>query len=194
MWGENKGKVEKKRIGASSSRRETEKQETDKIAMEAPNLWSESVPKAGTTINTSRRLLSLIMSKHCVVAFVSSPAPRSPPPSNAFRIACDGRICAVLSGEARSSPVTDYYRTMAEIRPIEPRKISNKSIANDRHGGILRLFFFWGERNYQAQTLRRESQDPVHRLMPSLLTPRQLTRFSWPLKEPTLSPRRTSHT
>lgn len=113
--------------------------------MEAPNLWSRSVPKSGTTINTSRRLLSLVMSKHCVVAFVSSPAPRSPPPSNAFRIACDGQICAVLSGEARSSPVTDYYRTMAEIRPIEPRKISNKSIANDRHGGILRLFFFFGE-------------------------------------------------
>lgn len=40
----------------------------------------------------------------------------------------------------------------------------------------------------------KESQDPVHRLMPSLLTPRQLTRFSWPLSEPTLSPRSTSHT
>lgn len=30
--------------------------------------------------------------------------------------------------------------------------------------------------------------------MPSLLTPRQLTRFSCPLSEPTLSPRRTSQT
>jgi hypothetical protein len=44
------------------------------------------------------------------------------------------------------------------------------------------------------KALTRESQDPVHKLMPSLLTPRQLTRFSWPLKEPTLSPRRTSQT
>lgn len=26
--------------------------------------------------------------------------------------------------------------------------------------------------------LTRESQDPVHKLMPSLLTPKQLTRFS----------------
>lgn len=39
-----------------------------------------------------------------------------------------------------------------------------------------------------------ESQEPVHRLMASLLTPKQLTRFSWPCKEPTRSPRRTSHT
>lgn len=39
-----------------------------------------------------------------------------------------------------------------------------------------------------------ESQEPVHKLMPSLLTPRQLTRFSWPLNEPTFSPLNTSHT
>lgn len=42
--------------------------------------------------------------------------------------------------------------------------------------------------------LTRESQEPVHRLMPSLLTPKQLTRFSWPLSEPTLSPRSVSQT
>jgi hypothetical protein len=42
--------------------------------------------------------------------------------------------------------------------------------------------------------LTRESQDPVHRLMPSLLTPRQLTRFSWPFNDPTFSPRSVSHT
>ena len=39
-----------------------------------------------------------------------------------------------------------------------------------------------------------ESQDPVHRLIPSLLTPRQLTRFSWPFRFPTRSPRNTSQT
>jgi hypothetical protein len=33
-----------------------------------------------------------------------------------------------------------------------------------------------------------ESHDPVHKLMPSLLTPRQLTRLSWPTSEPTFSP------
>jgi len=32
--------------------------------------------------------------------------------------------------------------------------------------------------SYQAQIRRRESQEPVHKLIPSLLTPRQLTRFS----------------
>lgn len=51
-----------------------------------------------------------------------------------------------------------------------------------------------GEYLIAFKALTRESQDPVHKLMPSLLTPRQLTRFSWPLKEPTLSPRRTSQT
>jgi len=47
---------------------------------------------------------------------------------------------------------------------------------------------------YQAQILSRESHDPVHRLIPSLLTPRQLTRFSCPLSDPTLSPRSVSQT
>lgn len=42
--------------------------------------------------------------------------------------------------------------------------------------------------------LTNESQEPVHRLMPSLLTPKQLTRFSWPTREPTFSPRVTSQT
>lgn len=39
-----------------------------------------------------------------------------------------------------------------------------------------------------------ESHEPVHRLRASLLTPRQLTRLSWPCSVPTRSPRRTSHT
>lgn len=105
------------------------------------------------------------------------------------------------------------YHTMAEIRPIQP-KISNKSIANDRHGVSCVCFLFLrlpgpdlelqdekrprlaGETLPRIERRRRtkESQDPVHRLIPSLLTPRQLTRLSWPLSEPILSPRRTSHT
>lgn len=42
--------------------------------------------------------------------------------------------------------------------------------------------------------LTNESQEPVHKLIPSLLTPKQLTRFSWPTREPTFSPRVTSQT
>ena len=38
------------------------------------------------------------------------------------------------------------------------------------------------------------SQDPVHKLMASLLTPKQLTRFSCPFKFPTRSPLNTSQT
>ena len=34
----------------------------------------------------------------------------------------------------------------------------------------------------------------MHKLIPSLDTPRQLTRFSWPWREPTFSPRVMSHT
>jgi len=48
--------------------------------------------------------------------------------------------------------------------------------------------------NYQAQILRVESHDPVHKLIPSLLTPRQLTRLSCPVRVPTRSPRSTSQT
>lgn len=44
------------------------------------------------------------------------------------------------------------------------------------------------------RVLTNESHDPVHKLMPSLETPKQLTRFSWPTSEPTFSPRVTSHT
>jgi hypothetical protein len=51
-----------------------------------------------------------------------------------------------------------------------------------------------GSPRWSYSALTKESQEPVHKLMPSLLTPRQLTRFSCPLKEPTLSPRRTSQT
>jgi hypothetical protein len=42
--------------------------------------------------------------------------------------------------------------------------------------------------------LTNESHDPVHKLMPSFETPKQLTRFSWPTSEPTFSPRVTSQT
>jgi hypothetical protein len=42
--------------------------------------------------------------------------------------------------------------------------------------------------------LTKESQEPVHKLIPSLLTPKQLTRFSWPTSDPTFSPRVTSQT
>lgn len=42
--------------------------------------------------------------------------------------------------------------------------------------------------------LTRESQDPVHKLIPSLLTPKQLTRLSCPTNDPTFSARVTSHT
>jgi hypothetical protein len=45
-----------------------------------------------------------------------------------------------------------------------------------------------------TKVLTKESHDPVHKLIPSLLTPKQLTRFSWPFNEPTLSPRRVSQT
>lgn len=34
----------------------------------------------------------------------------------------------------------------------------------------------------------------MHKLVPSLLTPKQLTRFSWPTRDPTFSPRVISHT
>ena len=46
----------------------------------------------------------------------------------------------------------------------------------------------------EMKILTVESQDPVQRLIASLLTPRQLTRFSWPFRLPTRSPRRTSQT
>ncbi len=51
-----------------------------------------------------------------------------------------------------------------------------------------------GGRRILTLSLTIESHEPVHRLIPSLLTPRQLTRFSWPTSEPTFSPRVTSHT
>ena len=36
----------------------------------------------------------------------------------------------------------------------------------------------------QFQILRKLSQDPVHTAMPSSVTPRQLTRLSWPARTP----------
>lgn len=91
---------------------------------------------------------ALVMSRYCrVVAIVSSPgvalAFHHPAP---FRIACDGSISAPeLSREPGSPPVTDYYRTMAEIQSIEPKKNLNKSIANDRHGVSCVCFLLWGK-------------------------------------------------
>lgn len=46
----------------------------------------------------------------------------------------------------------------------------------------------------KEQKLTTESQEPVHKLMPSLLTPKQLTLFSWPTSAPTFSPRVISQT
>lgn len=37
----------------------------------------------------------------------------------------------------------------------------------------------------QFQILRKLSQEPVHAAMPSSVTPRQLTRLSWPARTPT---------
>ena len=39
--------------------------------------------------------------------------------------------------------------------------------------------------HHEAQTLRKESQLPVHSAVPSWHTPRQLTRLSWPARQPT---------
>lgn len=117
-------------------------------------------------------------------------SPPPPSPSVSYATTMSAPRVVYYRENPRYSPVIDYYRTMAEIRTIEPKKFRRRALQNDRHGVSCVLFLLV----YQAQTLRRESQDPVHRLMPSLLTPRQLTRFSWPLNEPTLSPRRTSHT
>ena len=114
---------------------------------------------------------------------------------------CDGPFRAVLSGELESSPVTDYYRTNSgDWAHRTKEKISNKSMAKDRHRvscGFFHVLFFelpgpnlelydrdsWVSMAINGTKpgfwkLTRESQDPVHRLIPSLLTPKQLTRFS----------------
>lgn len=59
---------------------------------------------------------------------------------------------------------------------------------------MRQYLFVLGRRNIKRMIRTTESQEPVQRLMPSLETPRQLTRFSWPTREPTFSPRVTSHT
>lgn len=41
----------------------------------------------------------------------------------------------------RDSPVIDYYRTMAEIRTIGPKKFRRRALQNDRHGVSCVLFF-----------------------------------------------------
>jgi len=46
----------------------------------------------------------------------------------------------------------------------------------------------------QAQSLRNESQLPVHSAIPSFATPRQLTRLSCPARQPTCLPESVSHT
>lgn len=51
--------------------------------------------------------------------------------------------------------------------------------------------WYWG---YFPLTRRVLSQLPVHSAMPSELTPKQLTRFSWPVKTPTRSPLSVSQT
>ena len=39
---------------------------------------------------------------------------------------------------------------------------------------------------YQFQILRKESQEPVETAIPSSVTPRQLTRLSWPARTPAI--------
>lgn len=152
-------------------------------------------------INDGRciRVPALSSSSRCFVAFVSSPASRLHDPT-LFRKRW-GRSAPYYREEPGGPLVTRLlprYHTMAEIRPIQP-KISNKSIANDRHGVSCVCFLFSkrlpgpnlelkskkrleleGESHSRIWEERRtkESQDPVHRLIPSLLTPRQLTRLS----------------
>ena len=46
----------------------------------------------------------------------------------------------------------------------------------------------------QAQILRKESHEPVQSAIPSIETPKQLTRLSWPARTPTCLPVRVSHT
>lgn len=46
----------------------------------------------------------------------------------------------------------------------------------------------------QFQILRKLSQDPVHTAMPSSVTPRQLTRLSWPARTPARSTLSVSQT
>jgi len=46
----------------------------------------------------------------------------------------------------------------------------------------------------ERQTLSVLSQLPVQSAIPSMLTPKQLTRFSWPVKTPTRSPLSVSQT
>lgn len=47
---------------------------------------------------------------------------------------------------------------------------------------------------FQFQILRKLSQDPVHTAMPSSVTPRQLTRLSWPASTPARSTLSVSQT
>lgn len=49
-------------------------------------------------------------------------------------------------------------------------------------------------RQYQFQILRKLSQLPVATAIPSSVTPKQLTRLSWPAKTPARSPLRESQT
>lgn len=55
----------------------------------------------------------------------------------------------------RDSPVIDYYRTMAEIRTIEPKKFRRRALQNDRQGVSCVLFLLV----YQAQTLSCMRED-----------------------------------
>merc|ERR1712168_1069740 len=54
--------------------------------------------------------------------------------------------------------------------------------------------FFLDDLFYQFQILRKESQEPVETAIPSSVTPRQLTRLSWPARTPALSRRNESQT
>ena len=53
-----------------------------------------------------------------------------------------------------------------------------------KHDHLHVQFFFFSSATFQFQILRKLSQDPVQTAMPSSVTPRQLTRLSWPANTP----------
>lgn len=72
-------------------------------------------------------------------------------------------------------------KTRLEVRPLCPNA--------ELHGKVSEEYA-----SFAVGLLTIESQEPVQRERASLLTPKQLTRLSWPCNVPTLSPRRVSQT
>lgn len=76
-----------------------------------------------------------------------------------------------------------------------PRDEQNHDqICTGGRGSVSRTFEARPDRGTRRRTLSMLSQDPVHKAMPSALTPRQLTRFSCPASTPTRSPLSVSQT